>query len=93
MKIVLTKNISCVDTAKCMVKIKNKIETLTGDFSTCGHVSIQHEQKNHKVWLFLYDNDGKHESESQGKTIIQETPYVKKYTGKKITQKQIKDLL
>tara|TARA_R110002020_G_C16080330_1_gene756977 strand:+ start:580 stop:864 length:285 start_codon:yes stop_codon:yes gene_type:complete len=93
LRIYFTKNISCENSLQCSDKIKEKITTLTGDFSNCGHISIQHEQKNHKVWLFLYDENKKHESESKGKIVIQNNENVKKYSGVKVTKAEIEKLL
>ncbi len=42
------------------------------------HVSIAHQPTGHRIWVFLYDNDGKHESESKGRDVIQNADDVKR---------------
>lgn len=93
MRIYLTKNISCDDIQKCSDQIKEKITALTGDLSNCGHLSIHHINKDHKIWLFLYDENKKHESDRKGKIVIQKNESVKKYSGIKIKSEQIEKLL
>ena len=64
MKFVFTKKITCEDSIKCSEELKTKIENKYGKLKNkkelYGHVSIYHENNNHKVWLFLYDKDKKH---------------------------------
>ena len=42
------------------------------------HVSMSHERTGHKIWVFLYDSDGKHESESKGRDVTQNANDVKR---------------
>ena len=73
---------TCID-ENCGNNIQKKIEAyLEKPIENNGHISISHEKNNHKIWLFLYDKDKKHESESKGKIIIQDSNN-KKWTGKK----------
>ena len=101
MKIVLTKNITCTDSDECSKNIISKIKLLTGaniekinrDDTMDSHISIHHVQGAHKIWVFFYDNDGKHESEKKGKTIIKNSQSIKKFKGTKPTTKQLEDTL
>jgi hypothetical protein len=67
----------------CAENIHSVIETYLGSkINLNGHISISHVPKKHKVWLFLYDKKGKHESESVGKIIIKDSKITKEWTGK-----------
>ena len=78
---------------KCSENIQIIIETYLGSkINKLGHLSIHHVPNNHKVWLFLYDNDGKHESESEGKMIIQDSEITKEWTGKTPILSELKGL-
>jgi len=95
MKIKFNLNKTCThDTVNaCAELILNKIETITGKLNNNGHISIYHEKENHVVWIFLYDENGIHESESKGKTIFQNSKKVKKFTGQKPTIEQLKEII
>lgn len=77
-KYVITKNITCVDSTICAQEIMTKLETFLGGKlhieseieQAKAHISISHEQGNHKIWVFLYDIDNEHESEVNGVTIM-----------------------
>ena len=98
MKLVFTKNISCTDPNKCALDIQKKIEDkfdikLHGENKTeirSAHITIYHFNNLHKLWIFLYDKDGIHESESNGKTVYQNSDKVKKFVGTIPTLDQIK---
>ena len=79
---------------KCIDNITTKIELLTGKLrikeSYFGHISISHKQNDHTIWLFLYDKAGIHESESNGKIIIQDNKFVKKFSKTIPTENQLK---
>ena len=96
MKIVFTKKIKCKDALLCADDIKKKIETLTGKFSdgkkSSAHLSIDHTPNGHKIWVFLYDTSGIHESEKKGITVYQDSLNAKKYEGVKITQQKLEKL-
>tara|TARA_R100001086_G_scaffold18844_2_gene9182 strand:+ start:1066 stop:1374 length:309 start_codon:yes stop_codon:yes gene_type:complete len=66
-------------------KIENKIGIkLHGDKNnktTSGHISVAISKDTVLVWVFLYDKNGVHESESNGKIIKQNSDLVKKFTG------------
>ncbi len=78
MKYVITKNITCTDKKLCHDRITKLFELKTGarlearsDIDTVqGHVSINHEPNNHKIWCFVYDNTGDHECENAGIDVI-----------------------
>ena len=94
MKFVIDKKLTCtLDTVdKCGNDIRTKIKSLLGDNidSVNYHTSISHKQNNHKIWIFLYDKTGTHESESKGKTVYKETDLVKKFEGIMPTESEIK---
>ena len=75
-------------------KIKNwrKYGVLSKEKNLFGHISVYHEDNNHKVWLFLYDKDKTHESESHGKDIKQDNKLVKKFKGLKPNLKELEAL-
>ena len=54
------------------------------------HTKIDHESGNHKVTLFVYDHNKKHESEHKGKIIIQDSDLIEKYKGQKLEESKIK---
>ena len=93
MKFVYRQIISCKDSGECAVNLLNKIETLiqTKDHYQF-HLSINHTSKNHKIWLFLYDKKGTHESEAYGKTIRKKSQVIKKFKGKIPTRTQLENL-
>jgi len=96
MKLVFYHNIKCDDGQACALKIRSKIEKLTGELNKIGlmyHVSIYHVPNNHKIWVFFYDHDNIHESESQGKTIYQDNKLIKKFKGKMPTESEIKKII
>ena len=107
-----TKNISCDDCTKCSQDISSKLEkylktNLVATTSTdkiSGHLSCDHKQGKHTIWLFLYSKSGKHEGEKTDKQqfkkgIIKKIPKitsnnrVTKYTGEIPTVEQIKKLI
>ena len=92
MKFVFNVKINCEDSLKCHEQIKSKIETLTGKIKNTGHVSIHHDNKNHQIFLFLYDKDGVNESLSHGKVLLQKSDKVKKFKGTIPTETQIKKI-
>ena len=68
---------------KCAELIQSKIYVyLKQEILEDGHISISHKPNDHTIWLFLYDNPLKHESESEGKVIIQDSEIIKKWIGK-----------
>lgn len=78
MMIKFTSQISCPD-ERCADAILNMAEKRLGvklmgrtkNDDLEGHVSVSHESGSHKIWIFVYDNDGKHESET-----IEEEPLI-----------------
>lgn len=98
MRIKFTKDITCVDSVKCSQEILNKIESkitrkihADNEFDTVeGHLSIIHEKEKHTIWLFLYDDDGIHESDiNQKHTKTPNNPRCKKFSGIIPTQTEI----
>jgi hypothetical protein len=78
---------------KCHDNLQSKIESyLAKKILSSGHLSMNHVPNNHKVWLFLYDNPLKHESESLGKIVIQDSEFAKKWTGKTPILSELKEL-
>lgn len=104
MRIKFTKNIVCNDSLVCAENILSKIETEIGtkihadteNEKVQGHLSIKHAKNNHTIWVFLYDNDGIHESEKHGTDeIIIKTNQIriKKFVGVMPTVRQLRDLI
>ena len=96
MKFVINKKLTCtLDTLdKCGDGIRSKIKSLLGDNidGVNYHTSISHKQNNHRIWVFLYDKTGTHESEAQGKNVFNESSLVKKFKGTMPTEKEIKNV-
>lgn len=98
MKFVFTKNISCDDSIKCDKDIQKKIEDKFGiklhteskTEKLSAHLSVFHKNNNHQVWLFLYSKKGVHESESNGKTVYQNSDKVEKFVGTIPSEAEIK---
>ena len=98
MKFVFTKNIVCGK--NCADDIIKALELKTGavlqavdDTSmVSGHVSISHVPNEHKIWVYLYDVDGKHESEKNGKDVIKNNNRVLKFKGVKPTRQQVESI-
>jgi len=82
----------CVDNF-CAENFLEKIETLiaTKDHNQF-HLSISHVPNDHKIWLFLYDKNGQHESERRGKTVIKKASNIKKFEGKIPTKTELENL-
>lgn len=86
-KYVFFKNIICDDSAVCIKQIMGKLElSLGGKLHVDtdvelqkGHISVSHEQGNHKIWVFLYDTDNEHESEMKAVTVIQPSDRVRRW--------------
>jgi len=102
MLIKITKNKTCDDSFECnnaiLQKLKTKypnliLEAKTKDDQTNSHVSIEHKQNNHTLWLFIYDKSGIHEQESEGKIEKTKSDRVKKYTGTMPIESEIKKML
>jgi len=93
MKLVFNHKLSCTDATICATEIQSKIKKLTGDQNKIGlmyHVSINHAQNNHRIWVFFYDSDKIHEGESKGKTVYQDNKLIKKFKGTMPTESEIK---
>jgi len=68
-------NITCGDFDNCSERIMNHLETTlrlrlqarNETDKVNGHVSISHIPAAHKVWVFVYDTDGIHESDVRGR--------------------------
>jgi hypothetical protein len=111
MKIKLTLPITCERSTEgvtnCAESIQKKIEDQYGKFTKeiivndkktfehYGHLSIKHEDNNHTLWIFFYDDDQTHEGEDSTtkETVTQFNENVKKHTGNKPSKKQIENLL
>ena len=101
MLIKFTKNITCNIDDNCDETILNKIEKHLGvkvhaeteKDQVCGHLSISHANKNHIIWLFLYEKDNTHESESQNNIKTEKSKRIKKYAGIIPTKTTISNLL
>ena len=95
MRIVFKKNISCDNSLKCSVNFSDKLEELFPKLrrGINYHVTIDHLQFSHKIWFFVYDSNGKHEGEHNGKIIITEDENIKKYSGSMPTESEIKKLI
>ena len=48
------------------------------------HISVKHEQTNHKIWIFTYDENNRHESEVRGELILTPSDIAQKYTGPRL---------
>ena len=98
MKIVLSKNISCLNAAICTQKIRSILEKKYGvcyDQKTnkaSWHFSVYHENGNHKIWLIFYDKNGVHESDYHGKLRTQKSENIIKYSGPKPTLEEVKKI-
>ena len=94
MKFVINKKLTCtIETSeKCGNDIRTKIKSLLKDNidSINYHISILHKQNNHRVWVFLYEQDKRNESERKGKTVYKNSNLVKKFVGTIPTLDQIK---
>jgi len=94
-----TKNITCEDPAKCSVDIMNKLETKYGfkihGKNPEGHISMQHTNSNHLIWIFLYSSKGTHESENTiTKQIVKvKSDKTKKFSGTFPTESEIKKII
>lgn len=79
---------TCTDSTKCSGIIIQKLEALLGGKihveseteKAEGHISISHEQGNHKIWVFLYDTDGEHEGETGGTTVMTPSNRIKAWS-------------
>ena len=73
---------------KLETKFKFKIHGKTPE----GHISINHAENNHTIWIFFYDKSGEHESENTvTKEIIkQKSSKAKKFTGTIPTESELK---
>tara|TARA_R100000687_G_C6412069_1_gene146928 strand:+ start:383 stop:676 length:294 start_codon:yes stop_codon:yes gene_type:complete len=93
LRIVFTKNVECIDGLKCSLSFSDKLEKLHPSLKrgVNYHTTIQHKKNSHKIWFFAYDKNGKHESERKGEIKIQDSLIVKKYSGDKLTEKEIKN--
>ena len=78
-------------------KIENKIGLkLHGDENNktvSGHVSVAISKGIIRVWVFLYDTNGVHESESNGKIIKQDSNLAIKFLGIKPKKEDLEKLL
>jgi len=100
-KYVLVKNLTCTESDECAQNILEELETLTGAllYSRAendpidGHVSIFHAPGAHRIWFFLYDTAGKHESESSGQDRIQDNPNVRRFAGARPNLNTVRDAI
>jgi hypothetical protein len=94
-----TKNITCEDPAKCSVDIMSKLETKYGfkihGKNPEGHISMQHTDSNHQIWIFLYDKAGVFESENMITKQIEKkkSDKTKKFSGTFPTESEIKKII
>ena len=98
-----TKNISCENSSNCALDIVNKLEknlnivlmAKTPTDKVNGHLSIQHTNGEHLIFLFLYSKNGiseHHDIKTQTvKTVINKR--VIKHAGNIPTIEQIKKLI
>jgi hypothetical protein len=63
----ITKDINCTDPTKCDKIIQNKLKSIfpqleftVDNNNPNSHISIFHENKNHLIWLCMYEKDGEH---------------------------------
>ena len=87
-------NETCQD---CGDNIIGKIKTLLGD-NISGvnyHISINHVENNHTIWIFFYDKSGEHQSENTiTKEIIkQKSDKIKKFSGTIPTESELKKVI
>jgi hypothetical protein len=61
LRFVFTKKIKCDNADQCDQDLRNKLENLINSDPNDHHISIFHKDNEHKIWVFVYDNDGKHE--------------------------------
>jgi len=100
MKIKFNKNITCDEPDICSANITEKIIAKYPKWQCHtkkqnGHLSILHQQNNHIIWFFAYDNNGIAETEDTNskKTVTQNNPNVTKYTGITIKESDLKKLI
>ncbi len=73
----LIKNITCKNGEACSLQILRELETKTGlilhalnDKSEInGHLTIDHQNHAHIIWIVIYETNGIHLSESNGKQV------------------------
>lgn len=90
MKIFIERDIVCTNAEECSQAIHKALATdypfEDGSGNRTSHFSVYHEPHFHKIWLFYYDNDGKHEQDvfdentKRFVTITKNEPNVKKAT-------------
>ena len=99
-----TKRITCIDlesfqcTKKIMdaieLKVRKRLHANSKTDTVEGHISIDHTPNNHTIWVFLYDNNGIHESESHGKKRTRTNqPRIKKFVGRMPTKTALENII
>ena len=99
MRISFTKKMKCKFTSKvkdcsiCDKELREKLENFIDSDQEDHHITIRHEQNNHKFWVFYYESEGVHESELNGKVWKRNVSTVKKYPKKLPKESEIINLL
>jgi len=70
-------------------KIGVKLQTDKNNKTTSGHISVAISKTSVQVWIFLYDSNGVHESESDGKIIKQNSNIAVKFSGTKPKKEEL----
>ena len=83
-KRIIELNLTCTDSLACLLAIKDGLENAGINWGTPAarraHMSVEHVQGNHKIWVFTYSNNGEHEQEVDGQNIKVLDPKVKAST-------------
>jgi len=76
-----------------MNKLETKFKFKIHGKNPEGHISIQHENLNHQIWIFLYSTSGTHESEKTKQIVKVKSDKVKKFKGTIPTESEIKKII
>lgn len=74
-------------------KIGVKLHADKNNKTVSGHISVAISKDTVKIWCFLYDSKGTHESESNGKIIKQDSNLAIKFLGIKPKKEDLEKLL
>jgi len=53
------------------LELRIRLQARNENDTVNGHVSISHKAGSHKVWVFIYDTDGIHESDVKNRRFLQ----------------------
>lgn len=87
-------NITCQDAIECEVAIAAGINSIcpqeNSNKERTSHISINHAQGFHQIWIFVYDKNGIHEGNSKGKIVTTKAPNIARAT-KRPTKTQLEN--